>query len=295
MGGDPITVRRFFAPGKVVLVGEYAVLDGAPAVVAAVDRGVCCEVTAADACTWSTPSGDDRFVAEALTAVGGPAGHFAFSDHRPPNLSTKAGLGGSAAAATCAVLAGATLAGSPLTPAALRRIASRVHHAVQGSGSGIDVAAASHGGVIAVHGGRVRRMPERAPTVVFSGRSASTGPRVATYLAWQHRLPFVAASTEVVDLFSTHPVDALREATTLLSHMADQTGLSYWTPGLLTLVDLASQCGGAAKPSGAGGGDVVVALFDDDEQDALFRARATDAGFQVIPTSVSPGAEEWHG
>ena len=55
------------APGKLFLVGEYAVLDGAPAVVAAVDRGVRCEAwPGGEGLRIETPTGDDRFARPAL-------------------------------------------------------------------------------------------------------------------------------------------------------------------------------------------------------------------------------------
>ena len=54
------------APGKLVLVGEYAVLDGAPAIVAAVDRGVRCVLSPGDAV--ETPAADDMDAADADTA-----------------------------------------------------------------------------------------------------------------------------------------------------------------------------------------------------------------------------------
>ena len=56
------------APGKLVLLGEYAVLDGAPSIVAAVDRGVSCEASASPTLTIETPGGDDRFVRAAIEA-----------------------------------------------------------------------------------------------------------------------------------------------------------------------------------------------------------------------------------
>ena len=40
------------APGKLVLAGEYAVLAGAPAIVAAMDRRVVCRVAVAERGHW---------------------------------------------------------------------------------------------------------------------------------------------------------------------------------------------------------------------------------------------------
>jgi phosphomevalonate kinase len=283
------------APGKVVLLGEDAVLDGAPAIVAAVDRGVACDVSPAAERSWSVPGGDDRFVAAALHAAEAPAGHYTFSDYNPPDLPTKAGLGGSAAATACAVAAARAMRNLPDDPAALHALAARVHHDVQGSGSGIDVAAACHGGVLRFQEGAVTPLPPITPTVVFSGTSARTGPRIDHYLTWPDRGAFVARSSQVVSLWAEDPVEALREGARLLTWMTWEAGVSYWTEGLRELVELAEECGGGAKPSGAGGGDVVVALFPDPARDAAFRTRCADLGFQVIPTHIHPGARRVHG
>ena len=63
------------APGKLVLIGEYAVLDGAPAAVLAINRGVRCEIRPGAGII--TPDGDTRFVAPAL--AGAPAAQDRFS------------------------------------------------------------------------------------------------------------------------------------------------------------------------------------------------------------------------
>ncbi len=88
--------RYFVAPGKLVLVGEYAVLDGAPAIALAVDRGVCCEVVDQPTMQIDTPEGDDRFVRPALATA--PPAHYRFTHHNPTELREKPGFGGSAAA-----------------------------------------------------------------------------------------------------------------------------------------------------------------------------------------------------
>ena len=51
------------APGKIVLAGEYAVLDGAPAIVLAINRGVECEI--AKGSGFTTPMNDTRFIEHA--------------------------------------------------------------------------------------------------------------------------------------------------------------------------------------------------------------------------------------
>ena len=71
------------APGKLMVAGEYAVLDGAPAVVLAVDRGVQCRISPGEDLQIETPDGDDRFVRPALE---GRSGHYSFSAWNPTGL-----------------------------------------------------------------------------------------------------------------------------------------------------------------------------------------------------------------
>jgi len=283
--------RRFIAPGKAVVVGEYAVVDGAPAIVAAVDIGVDVRVTPSDTLTTTSAVGDTRYVDAALAAAQAPPGHYAFDLHRPPDLDDKPGLGGSAAATVVAIHAARTLQGEAEDPEAVWRLATRVHHTVQGSGSGIDVAASAFGGLRRF----VREQPPVAMPIppgllrlVWSGASASTGPRVERYRAWAGRDRFVADSAALVEGFCTDPVGAMRDDRRLLEAMAASAGLSYRTPALDRIAHLADAVGGAAKPSGAGGGDVAVAWLPDDDADTAFRDACAAEGLAVLDASLDP-------
>ena len=268
------------APGKLVIVGEYAVLDGAPAVALAIDRGVTCEVTpGGQGVQITTPDGDSRFVAPALE--GAPAGHYHFSSWNPVDLPGKPGFGGSAAACVAACVA----AGRPA------KDALAIHHAVQGSGSGIDVLASIHGGMGRVEQRRWRPLPTLVPTVVYAGRSARTGPRVSAYQSWAspQRADFIKATAQLADHLSDEPIATFAEAWRLLTHMAASAGIAYRTPALDHIVRTAEELGGAAKPSGAGGGDCAVALLPDPEIDRRFRQACSAAGLHVIPVGAATG------
>jgi len=262
------------APGKLMLAGEYAVLDGAPAIVLAVDRGVRCDISVSDHLDIETPTGDDRFVRPPLE---GHIGRYVFSAWNPTDLEEKPGFGGSAAACVAATLA----AGLPATDAL------SIHHAVQGGGSGADVLASIHGGMIRFQDGEATALEPICPVVVWSGKSAETQPRVDHYLASTDRDAFVRASTEIVDAFTGNPLGMLRENANLLMHMSVETGLPYMTPSLAAIQKMARDFGGAAKPSGAGGGDCAVALFPDDDASKAFIAAITARGRTVIPLGVA--------
>ncbi|MDN3477239.1 phosphomevalonate kinase [Curtobacterium sp. APC 4022] len=66
---------------------------------------------------------------------------------------------------------------------------------------------------------------------------------------------------------------ALRRARGLLQGLGTSVGSQIETPGLATLCDVVEAAGGAAKPSGAGGGDCGIALVPADSDAAeIFRA-----------------------
>ena len=131
------------APGKLVLSGAYAVLEGATAIVAAVDRHALAD--------GGRPA--DFVTAEVGQAVA--RGHLAAapwfdaSALREPLAdggSRKLGLGSSAAILVASL---ATQCREEPLGQAIFGPALRCHRAAQAGGSGIDVAAACFGGVLA--------------------------------------------------------------------------------------------------------------------------------------------------
>jgi phosphomevalonate kinase len=205
------------APGKVVALGEYAVLDGAPAVVFAVDRFV--EVTLAastdGACRLVMQAGETT---ERVLIPGQPSGvplvdlvgasvplrapwHATIDSRALFEGPEKLGLGSSAAVVCAWAGAFAAFAREQgLTDVADPGVGGLIelHQALQGGkGSGLDVAASYTGGAITY---RVTRpgLPQigsvRWPNSVgfagiFAGRSASTPGFVAQYRAWRTRRP----------------------------------------------------------------------------------------------------------
>jgi phosphomevalonate kinase len=133
---------RASAPGKVVLSGSYSVLEGAPAIVAAVDRYVI-----ADASRRS-----EIVTAEVRAAINGGGLDFApwfdasaLRVTDPDGSSRKLGIGSSAA-----ILAASLAACSPEGASRddLFEKALDAHRSAQGGGSGIDVAASIFGGIL---------------------------------------------------------------------------------------------------------------------------------------------------
>lgn len=168
------------APGKLVLTGEYAVLEaGEPSVVAAIDRVLTAEVQPSSTYTFSSASlgldaSDVLFADGIWSPQAGPAprlvfaaaavntalrylkelGHVAepFALTLDGNLESPDGQKygfGSSAAVTVAIV-GALLGSFGLKPEASKvfKLSAIAHHEAQGSGSGVDVAASTYGGIL---------------------------------------------------------------------------------------------------------------------------------------------------
>lgn len=166
------------APAKLVVLGEYAVLEaGEPAIVAAVDRYTEARIVPDAVMRLTAPAiGQDgaearyadgrwrlideapeaKFVSEALSVTLGymeESGTAITPFHLmlSPALAedgVKIGLGGSAATTVAVVAAVLAAYGAEASPARIYRLAAVAHLAAQGSGSGIDVAASTYGGVL---------------------------------------------------------------------------------------------------------------------------------------------------
>src|SRR5581483_9126460 len=144
-----------------------------------------------------------------------------------------------------------------------------------GHGSGADVAAAVHGGVVEVRRAETglevapRRLPEGLHLLAGWTGTAATGALLARFAARpQSKAPALAAlgavAAAAADAVVRGDAQALLAAvdrtTPLLEALGEQTGVPIVTPALRTLVEAARRAGAVAKPSGAGGGDCGIAL-----------------------------------
>ncbi|MEU7646369.1 phosphomevalonate kinase [Streptomyces huasconensis] len=81
----------------------------------------------------------------------------------------------------------------------------------------------------------------------------------------------------------------IRAARRLLAGLDDEAGLGIFTTELTALCDTAEAVGGAAKPSGAGGGDCGIALLDAtaEAEISLLRERWTAVGLLPVPIRIT--------
>ncbi|TQJ37138.1 phosphomevalonate kinase [Streptomyces sp. NBC_00080] len=86
-------------------------------------------------------------------------------------------------------------------------------------------------------------------------------------------------------------LEQIRRARRELARLDDEVGLGIFTPPLTALCDAAEAAGGAAKPSGAGGGDCGIALLDAETPRDIDQVRERWATAGVLPLPVRPAVE----
>jgi len=291
------------APGKLFLFGEYAVLEGAPAVVTAVDRYV--RVRSSDqAYRVVGPAEPDLDLPRAVErATGRRLGGLEVDLSDMFAGEAKVGLGSSAA--SCVALCAAVLGVEDRD--AVFAAALRAHRDYQGGrGSGADVAASTWGRtqIVAPVGETLRRREVALPAglnvvAVWTGRSADTRAyvdavrRTSGALEGLHRL-----AAEAADAFATADasriVELARAYDEALGALGEAAGVPIRIDAHARIADVASELGAAAKPSGAGGGDVSL-VFSEHPLDlgrfgaALPRgARTLDLGMDAAGVNSFP-------
>ncbi len=276
--------------GKIILLGEHAVVYGYPALAAALDRGVTIAPVATpaggslrvDVPAWSlkASAADDHPVARCLAViadglgVGRPSVSLLGDAQIPPG----AGLGSSAALAVA-------IARALLVHARRRESVTEITHAaaasealMHGKASGVDVALAVAGGMGVFRKTTGLRAFPSPPLRVLVGPSGS--PRSTAAMVDR----VAQATSEVVDDARLRELGALTDIGTTALLAGDLAGLGaamdrahallaglgVSTAQLDSLCDVARVCGAhGAKLTGAGGGGAVIAIAPRDREQAI--------------------------
>lgn len=306
-------LRGTSAPGKAFLCGEYAVLSGAPAIVAAVNRRV--------VATWTClPPRTERFPAEARATLaaaqehfGQPPTHLSVDTRRLYDGPNKLGLGSSAAAAAASAAAIIALHDHDLSKREVRdrvfATALRGHSAVAPEGSGGDVAAATYGGYLYFQRrcGELLVQPIKPPSslvcvLIWTGESARTSDLLAQVSRLETLAPKIhdqcmtalkQQATEFAEAFRSGDGQGIIRKAREYNACMGALGVAAQAPIVNTklrrVAEWAWWHGGAAKPCGAGGGDLAVAFFLDREAAEGFAAVCENDGFAQV--RVEWGAE----
>jgi phosphomevalonate kinase len=286
------------APGKLLLAGEYAVLDGAPAIVMAVDRRAVVTRVASE----SPGVVPGSLLQSVCVAVGCPCPGEVAMDTRsfraanPAGAVSKIGLGSSAA--LCAALCRLLLPAEASRERLLRSAIDAHRRFQNGAGSGVDVAASVVGGIV-----RFRMdgaSPERLSwpqglgySTWWSGVPASTPQKLARLSRAAHspaRRQLADAASRVAESWSadlsTGLLPALDSYIAALERFDREYGLGVFDAGHRELRAVARSLDVLYKPCGAGGGDAGIAFAVDAAALGAFAEQARRQGFTRMDLSV---------
>lgn len=313
------------APGKAVLCGEYAVLKGAPAIATAINRRsrVTIAESPGDKHSITTPGyleGSWHFHAsknggvewqerlpdsstfalveeiwKSFDTTDWPALAITVDskEFRDAATGLKFGLGSSAAVAVALT---AALQNFDSVDSDIGKLAGNAHDRFQGGrGSGVDIAASLHGGLIEYRRDSVATRQLRWPANLYyqflwSGQTAATPEKLAklgegrandnSTAMLNDRAEAVASAwstgdcQQILDSFPAY-IDALRQFS--VDHE-----LGIFDAGHEELVQSAADTRLVYKPCGAGGGDIGVILTEDKDAMREFCKQAAQQGFQVL-------------
>jgi len=314
------------APGKLMLLGEHAVVHGRPCLVTAMDARLHMTLALAppgdETFTIEAPDVDvahvqgrlsealaggqalargTRFIESALAvfgeAYGLPRG---VRIETRSDFSSRYGLGSSSATVACALFGLAHLFGHDLPARTLFELGLEAIFRVQRTGSGFDLAAAITGGTLYYEGAPPRAIepldvPPLPLVVAYSGVKADTpayvrgvADRLAAWPGPVNGIFDVMADLVREGRAALEAGDWARLGVLLdMGHgLAHALGVDVRQTA--TLVFAAREAGAAgAKLSGAGGGDCVIALAPGETRAAVERALAA-AGGEIV--RIAPGA-----
>ena len=308
---DAALVRgRGFGHGKVILIGEHAVVYDQPALAAGLSLGV--SAAAFDgqgrltAPGWGVEAtaGDGSAIGTAFAALlrrlgvahGDFAGAAAVDVRVAGDLPARSGLGSSAALAIAVARAVAEARGGDAETA--RLAAGDAESVFHGKASGIDLAAAASGGVGSFRRGTgwrpVEVLQSMTLCVGLSGQVRDTRAQVEAVARLRERTPAVdgifvtlgqlAAAGELA--LGRGDVDELGRLLDVAHGLL--AALRVSSPELETLVHAARAAGAVgAKLTGGGGGGAVIALAPGHERDVLRRWKA--AGFEGFLARIGSG------
>ena len=300
MTEDP--AARGFGHGKLILVGEHAVVHGHPALAAGISTGIAV-VARPGVGRLRVPAWQLEAAADDGTPVGRALGAIVRQLDAPgldfdaeAGIPSRAGLGSSAALAVAVARAALAARGRPATDDLVGAAAAAAEEVFHGNPSGIDAAAARTGAT-----GRYTRAAGWQPMPVLqkiticvglSGRPRDTAAQVAAVGRLRERLPVAGEMLALLGRLADDAAGALaRGDVDGLGRIFDAAhgllaGLRLSSPELETLVHGARAAGAVgAKLTGAGGGGAVIAIAPGHERDVLKRWRA--AGFDGFLTDIA--------
>ena len=307
-----MTASAWSAPGKLMLFGEYAVLEGHPSLALCFDARMRCAARAG--------GGDVRFdapelldvpvtvpmnqlgagpprpelrllwplILDAAPALGGLS--LRFDSEFPPTW----GLGSSSASTLAAVAAVRSLLGDAPPPRELFEEAHGLHLALQGAASGYDIATQLVGGCALFQDGRASGglvhiqhivTPPLEWMVAYTGTKASTSRMIGSVRA-HHPVgaPIYARigalAGDALALLESGDAEGLGAAMNRGQDLLTELGAVPEDLGAVVRVWQQTPGVHGARMCGAGGGDCVLLLVADED---AARGAVEASGFEVLP------------
>lgn len=290
------------APGKLMLLGDHAVVYGYPCLVTAVDKRlyVEAEIIEAENDDIITPQvKESRFVLESIAYF-----KEKFLIKQSVRIKTKGdfshqvGLGSSSAVTVATFKALSLLFHKEIILKELFEMSYHVNLIIQGVGSGFDIAAATYGETLEyVMGGKIIEPLhiKSLPLVVgYSGQKADTPfyiRRVAeAFKSKKEEMEkiFISIQTLVESAKKGLQTGDLSDVGRCLNEnqrLLVQLGVS--TPKLDDMIESAIKAGAyGAKLSGAGGGDCMIALVDEEKRHGVEKS-IEQVGGEIIHVNVN--------
>lgn len=288
--------------GKVILLGEHAVVYGVPALAASIDRGVEAIARPHPGAVLfvngrQVPADHDllRALRAVLLRLNAPELRLDLQLELPAGC----GLGASAAMGVAATRAVLSALGQSASAAEVLDAVDGWERVFHGNPSGVDAAAAlGHGVLQFVKGEPPRPLTPGRPLVLalcVAGPPASTREMVESVARLRARRPeMVQRSLDGIRSLVRNAVLCIEAGDlTGLGSLMDYNqmllaGLMLSTEGIETACASARAAGAlGAKLTGAGGGGCVVALVDEDPEPILRAWR--DEGLEAFPATVTRG------
>jgi len=313
----PITVS---APGKLMLLGEHAVVYDRPCLVTAVGQRLKVTIELLATSEFQLDAEDVQVVGykKQMTEVGNgeiPKGaKFVeialknFCEKHPKitgvrvttasEFSSLFGFGSSSASTVCVIRALSDLTGMHLSREEIFDLSYKTILDIQGKGSGFDIAAAVYGGTLYfVTGGKVIEpliIPSLPLMVGYSGVKADTVTLINEVKKKMDAEPkkvnrIYDAISELVEKAKTDMGKGDWETVGKWMNFDQEylRDLGVSTEKLESMIAAAKKAGAwGAKLSGAGGGDCMIALVRSDKRNAVGEA-ITTAGGQVIDVALN--------
>lgn len=281
------------APGNLLVAGEYAVLEGAPALAMAINRRAYATLEASSEPGAKPLSALHQAIKETLTNSAHAVEHLELDSDELAHLGQKLGLGSSSAACVAGI---AALGADDTHRDVLYERSLDAHRRFQsGAGSGYDVAASVYGGVL-IHERNAAptrtNLPKGLHWRAFAwNRPAKSATFIEKWRRVKYKNPLLDAATRLCSLAEWDArtfLDQVCEFQRQLRAIDESASMGIWTreqPHLEAAAKALAKEHAAHlvfKQSGAGGGDVGIALSNSTAALQSFSTIAVQSGLSSL-------------